>query len=61
MNSDDYDLDDDDIHDYGEHDASCIGLRKNCLQNSKCNKVLSDFRTLCRENKKKSVCVADDR
>ena len=57
---DDYDIDEDDLRDPLDH-VSCIGLRKKCLVRSKCNKVLTDFRRLCRENKKKNVCVTDDR
>lgn len=43
--------------DLEEVDVSCIGVRKECQSNTRCNRLLNDYRSYCRENKKLNHCL----
>lgn len=42
-------------------EESCIGIRRRCLLDPRCERHLANYRNYCRENKKQNECVATDR
>lgn len=46
--------------DEDEVDVSCIGARKQCIQDTRCSGLLNDYRNYCRYNKRTNQCITTE-